>query len=258
MLCWLQLLMCSPIQERSTRSTRSTGAMLRKGPFAELVEAKTLHPRALVMMSDGTDGAHPLDATQKAPPAPAGRAVGRGAGGGAGLGERARTFPRGILVTSKSATTLSPSSIYSNRWKACGCYAHLASPELRDAEKRVADIRQMMKDKNDRQFSGNLYHAYRKMAHYSDAVDPHSKCVNPRHLARYLGELGVTATEQEACRLLNRTVSAANLRRPFSIATFYTVATGGIPSDSSGRASRTSGSSGFTGFPRKAGEECRE
>ena len=36
-------------------------------------------------------------------------------------------------------------------------------------------------DKNDRQFSGNLYHAYRKMAHYSDAVDPHSKCVNPRH-----------------------------------------------------------------------------
>ncbi|CAK9060193.1 Bifunctional lysine-specific demethylase and histidyl-hydroxylase NO66, partial [Durusdinium trenchii] len=79
-----------------------------------------------------------------------------------------------------------------------------------------------------------------------------------RHLARYLGELGVTATEQEACRLLNRTVSAANLRRPFSIATFYTVATGGIPSDSSGRASRTSGSSGFTGFPRKAGEECRE
>ena len=59
---------------------------------------------------------------------------------------KSKRSPQGILVTSKSATTLSPSSIYSNRWKACGCYAHLASPELRDAEKRVADIRQMMKD----------------------------------------------------------------------------------------------------------------
>ena len=134
-----------------------------------------------------------------------------------------RTLPRGILVASKEDTQRAR---YSNRWKACGCYAHLAAPNPRDSQKRVNEVRQMMIDKYNRQFSGNLYHAYRKMAHYSNADDPHSKCVYPRHLALFIGELGVSVTERDACSLLHRDVSAKSLDQPFGMATFHAVVTG--------------------------------
>lgn len=100
-------------------------------------------------------------------------------------------------------------------------------------QRRVSDIRQMMQDKYNRQLSGNLYQAYRKMAHYSNAVDPHSKCVYPRHLAIFLGELGVPATEKEACILLHREVSLKSFNEPFGMATFHAVATGKSPQRSS-------------------------
>lgn len=130
---------------------------------------------------------------------------------------------------------------YSKRWKACGSYAHLATVNGRDAQQRVEDIREMMKEKYGRQYSGNLYHAYRKMAHYSKAVDPHSKCVYPHHLAGFLNDLGVAATEVEACRLLHRELSVKSLRQPFGVATFYAVATGKEPNASRRLTRATSG-----------------
>jgi len=93
-------------------------------------------------------------------------------------------------------------------------------------QRRASDIRQMLQDKYNRQLSGNLYQAYRKMAHYSNAVDPHSKCVYPHHLAIFIGELGVPVTEKDACILLHREVSAKSLNQPFGMATFHAVATG--------------------------------
>ena len=121
---------------------------------------------------------------------------------------------------------MATSGRYSKRWKACGSYAHLASPSGRDSEKRVEEIREMLQEKYQRQLSGNVYHAYRKMAHYSQAVDPHTRCVYPNHLAGFLNDLGVAATEVEACRLLHRDVSVTSLKQPFGVATLYAVATG--------------------------------
>ena len=129
----------------------------------------------------------------------------------------------GILV---SKTSTGQEDRYSNRWKACGCYAHLAAANSMQTQRRVSDIRQMLQDKYNRQLSGNLYQAYRKMAHYSNAVDPHSKCVYPHHLAIFIGELGVPVTEKDACILLHREVSAKSLNQPFGMATFHAVATG--------------------------------
>ena len=132
------------------------------------------------------------------------------------LWEGTHVLPSTPLSRSQSATR------FDTRWRACGTYAHLADSTSTPAGRaRVEQIHEMLKEKYSRQASSNLYHAYRKMAHYSNAVDPHSRCVYPRHFAHFLGELGVSVTAREACQLLRKEPTAANLAKPFGAATLY-------------------------------------
>jgi len=180
---------------------------LRKGGFSGLAEVKTVKTLYPSVKSRSGSAAKAIDVTQKVPPP-------------------GRTLPpRGILVNSKTSNTCQAER-YSNRWKACGSYAHLAAANSMHTQRRISEIRQMMQEKYNRQLSGNLYQAYRKMAHYSNAVDPHGKCVYPHNLALFVGELGVPITEKDACLLLHREVSAKSLDQPFGMATFHAVATG--------------------------------
>ena len=130
-----------------------------------------------------------------------------------------------------------PVSKHDTKWKACGTYAHLAvsgCQDSGDSNKRVAEVREMLQEKYNRQLSGNIYHAYRRMAHYTNATDPHQKCLYPRHLARFLGDLGVSVSESEACSLLCRERSAKSLRQPFGAATFHAAMLGKCPSSLAG------------------------
>ncbi|CAJ1427695.1 unnamed protein product [Effrenium voratum] len=144
-----------------------------------------------------------------------------------------RTLPR--KVTRFQAAI--PVSKHDTKWKACGTYAHLAvsgCQDSGDSNKRVAEVREMLQEKYNRQLSGNIYHAYRRMAHYTNATDPHQKCLYPRHLARFLGDLGVSVSESEACSLLCRERSAKSLRQPFGAATFHAAMLGKCPSSLAG------------------------
>ena len=131
-------------------------------------------------------------------------------------------FDKTRVETAKSIRRRQSAERFDTKWRACGTYAHLAHSTSTLTEKeRVEHIRGMLKEKYSRQCSSNLYHAYRKMAHYSDAVDPHSKCVYPQHFAHFLGDLGVSVTAKEACQLLSKEPTPANLAKPFGAATLY-------------------------------------
>eukprot|EP00931_Biecheleriopsis_adriatica_P003692 TRINITY_DN105468_c0_g1_i1.p1 TRINITY_DN105468_c0_g1~~TRINITY_DN105468_c0_g1_i1.p1 ORF type:complete len:259 (+),score=23.83 TRINITY_DN105468_c0_g1_i1:46-822(+) len=142
-----------------------------------------------------------------------------------------RWIPNGaVKISEDGRSEASPRGVRSGTaWRAYGSFANLASSQSSPSSsalplssgERVRQVHAMLKEKFKRHKSSNIYHGFRNMAHYGEGNVSKVPCVYPRHLVRFVGDLGAPITEQEALKLLSRVQSAPALDKPVGMGTFH-------------------------------------
>eukprot|EP00927_Polykrikos_kofoidii_P061065 TRINITY_DN55957_c0_g1_i1.p1 TRINITY_DN55957_c0_g1~~TRINITY_DN55957_c0_g1_i1.p1 ORF type:complete len:307 (-),score=21.04 TRINITY_DN55957_c0_g1_i1:211-1071(-) len=105
--------------------------------------------------------------------------------------------PGGDVAT--ATTAASSDTRAETEWRSCGRFVDVAQQVVtpRASEQQLHRVREMLQDRFDSHRSGNIFHAFRRMAHESDAVDPRSRRVQPGDVARYLRDLGAPSLSVE-------------------------------------------------------------
>eukprot|EP00933_Yihiella_yeosuensis_P073167 TRINITY_DN81765_c0_g1_i1.p1 TRINITY_DN81765_c0_g1~~TRINITY_DN81765_c0_g1_i1.p1 ORF type:complete len:301 (+),score=36.23 TRINITY_DN81765_c0_g1_i1:99-1001(+) len=122
-----------------------------------------------------------------------------------GAGSRISATPRGLQNRSKAKSR--PSS------PCCEC--------------RVDLVQNMLRDRYQRQNASTIFHGFRRIAHNVKDLDPDRRQVLPKHVAHFMGDLGVSLTEAEAVTLLGRVRPKSSKEQPIGMRTFTELVLGG-------------------------------